>query len=148
MDDKLKPKPIHLDIPKVDWSGWESPIEIITREVTMQHEEAVEGMIWHSLNEMGINIDKERLIAVIEGDKKSYADGYRKGYEDGISAKTGKWVHGREIWREHIGDAIIGIGYEDWRCSECNTLVKEDAQKILWKYCPWCGAKMEGSEEE
>ena len=61
--------------------------------------------------------------------------------------KVGKWVHGREIWREHIGDAIVGIGYEDWRCSECNTLVKEDAQKILWKYCPWCGAKMEGTEE-
>ena len=85
MDDKLKPKPIHLDTPiDVDMSGWESPIQMMCREISRQHEEAAEGMIWHSLNEMGIEIDKERLIAVIEGDRKSYEDGYRKGYEDGV----------------------------------------------------------------
>ena len=86
MDDKLKPKPIHLDIPKptVDWSGWESPIEMSYREISRQYEEAEDRMVWNSLHEIGINIDKERLIAVIEGDKKSYEDGYRKGYEDGM----------------------------------------------------------------
>lgn len=61
--------------------------------------------------------------------------------------KTGKWVHGREIWREQIGDMLIGIGYEDWRCSECHTLAKDDASAVLWKYCPWCGARMEGAGE-
>ena len=88
MDDKLKPKPIHLDIPDipdtVDFIGYESPIELYFKELSRKHEEALEGMIWHSLNEMGININKERLIAIIEGDKKSYEDGYRKGYENGV----------------------------------------------------------------
>lgn len=86
MDDRLKPDRVHLDIPKpeIDWSGWESPIQMTYREISRQHEEAVEGMIWHSLNEIGIEIDKERLIAVIEGDKQSYKDGYLKGYLDGI----------------------------------------------------------------
>lgn len=58
--------------------------------------------------------------------------------------KIGKWTHGRELWREQIGDAIISIGYENWRCGECGALVKDEASKVLWKYCPWCGAKMEG----
>lgn len=88
MDDKLKPKPIHLDIPKipdaVDFIGYESPIELCYKELSRKYEEALEGMIWHSLHEMGININRERLIAVLEGDRKSYADGYRKGYEDGV----------------------------------------------------------------
>ena len=61
--------------------------------------------------------------------------------------KTGKWTHGRELWREHIGDAITAICYENWRCSECGALAKDAASKILWKYCPWCGAKMEEESE-
>ena len=87
MDDKLKPKPIHLDIsgPKhIDYSMYDSPMALTYKELSRQHEEAVEGMIWHSLNEIGIEIDKERLIAILEGDKKSYEDGYRKGYENGV----------------------------------------------------------------
>ena len=61
--------------------------------------------------------------------------------------KTGKWTHGRELWREQIGDAITAISYENWRCGECGALVKDEASKVLWKYCPWCGAKMEGEED-
>lgn len=93
MDDKLKPKPIHLDIPDtVDFSEYVSPIDLYVKEVSMKREEALEGMIMRSLDEMGINIDKERLIAVLEGDRKSYADGYRKGYADGVrEAKKALW---------------------------------------------------------
>lgn len=61
--------------------------------------------------------------------------------------KIGKWTHGRELWREHIGDVITAICYENWRCSECGALVKDAATKVLWKYCPWCGAKMEEESE-
>lgn len=97
-------------------------------------------------------------------DKKDYKvipTKYHNGYDNAlidvekaiqelptIEERKGKWIHGREIWREHIGDAIVGIGYEDWRCSECHTLVKDAASGVLWKYCPWCGAKMERSETE
>lgn len=88
MDDKLKPKPIHLDIPKipdtVDFIGYDSPIDLYFKELSMKHEEALEGMILRAVNETGININRERLIAVLEGDRKSYADGYRKGYADGV----------------------------------------------------------------
>lgn len=108
MDDRLKPKPIHLDIPKpeVDWSGWESPIEMSYREISRQYEEAEDRMVWNSLHEMGINIDKERLIAVIEGDKKSYADGYRKGYEDGI---RDRWIPITERKPEEDGEYLFSI---------------------------------------
>lgn len=55
--------------------------------------------------------------------------------------KTGKWVHGREIGREMIGDAITAIWYEGWQCSECKCIVEEEREP-LWKFCPNCGSKM------
>ena len=55
--------------------------------------------------------------------------------------KMGKWVHGREIAKEMIGDAIVAILYDGWQCSECKCIVEEEREP-LWNFCPNCGAKM------
>lgn len=59
--------------------------------------------------------------------------------------KTGKWIHGREIAREMIGDCTTAIFYDGWTCSECGCLVEKEREP-WYKYCPNCGAKMEGSK--
>jgi len=59
----------------------------------------------------------------------------------------GKWVHGREIAREMVGDAVAAIFYEGWQCSECKCIVEEEREP-LWNYCPNCGARMEAKENE
>ena len=61
--------------------------------------------------------------------------------------KTGKWIHGRELSREMIGDVVTAIFYEGWECSECHCLVSEEHEP-LWKFCPNCGAKMEGVKDD
>ena len=61
--------------------------------------------------------------------------------------KTGKWIHGRELSREMIGDCIIAIRYDGWKCSECDCLV-EEKREPLYKFCPNCGAKMEVEDAE
>ncbi len=33
--------------------------------------------------------------------------------------KRGQYVHGRELSRDYIGDCLVSIYYEDWRCSVC-----------------------------
>ena len=65
--------------------------------------------------------------------------------------RTGRWIHGREIAREMIGDCVTAIFYEGWTCSECGCLVEKE-RKPLYKYCPNCGsynggARMEGDHE-
>ena len=60
--------------------------------------------------------------------------------------KRGKWIHGREVSREMIGDAVTAIFYEGWECSECHALV-EDGREPLWNYCPNCGADMRGEQK-
>ena len=62
---------------------------------------------------------------------------------DAVEVLHGRWVHGREIRRDYIGDVCIGVEYEDWRCSVCNCVVEKYLQP-LWNYCPNCGAKMDG----
>lgn len=59
--------------------------------------------------------------------------------------KRGKWIHGKEVSRDYIGDACVRILYEDWHCSSCRIVVKEP-YKPNWNYCPHCGAKMENDE--
>lgn len=64
--------------------------------------------------------------------------------EDEVEAqlpKRGKYVHGRELSREYIGDCLVSIDYEDWRCSVCG-IVFEQWSIPKYNYCPNCGAKM------
>jgi rubrerythrin len=54
--------------------------------------------------------------------------------------RHGRWLHGREVSRDYIGDACVAIHYEKWWCSKCNYTVDGEP---LWNYCPNCGARME-----
>ena len=60
--------------------------------------------------------------------------------------KKGKWVHGREIAREMVGDTVAAIFYEGWQCSECKCIVEEEREP-LWNFCPSCGADMRGEQD-
>ena len=60
--------------------------------------------------------------------------------------KRGQYVHGRELSREYIGDCLVSIDYEDWRCSVCG-IVFEQWSIPKYNYCPNCGAKMEVQDE-
>lgn len=57
----------------------------------------------------------------------------------------GKWVHGDEVSRDYIGDALVGINYNWWACSCCNW--KVEYYQPLYNYCPNCGADMREERE-
>ena len=46
--------------------------------------------------------------------------------------------HGR--WREDTG------GYGFWICSHCGFVSEASAADLLYRYCPMCGAKMDGKD--
>ena len=48
--------------------------------------------------------------------------------------KTGKWIFGETM------------GHSWMKCSEC--CKSQDGQTLCFTYCPNCGAKMEGAENE
>lgn len=49
-------------------------------------------------------------------------------------------VHGR--WKRDTG------GYGFWICSHCGFVSEASAAYLLYRYCPHCGARMDGDENE
>lgn len=66
---------------------------------------------------------------------------------DAVPVVHGKWNPGKILSHEFVGNVCVSIDFEDWRCSICGIVV-EQPNMPLYKYCPNCGAKMDGGKDE
>jgi rubrerythrin len=114
---------------------YESPINLIERQISRDIDKAIEGEIWKVTTEIGVVVDKDELIKALEYDR----DQYKKGYQDAKDRyhKVGQWI---EVKSEEPPGAL-GIVYMDHRCSRCGYASGQWSSE--WHYCPICGAKME-----
>ena len=55
---------------------------------------------------------------------------------DVVEVKHGEWID--------TGDEILDTTYSGWKCSECGYVFCGDK----FKFCPECGAKMDGGKED
>lgn len=55
---------------------------------------------------------------------------------DAEPVRHGKW------------DYVTVVDEGFWRCSNCGTPSEASGAKLLYKYCPFCGAKMDGEKEK
>lgn len=107
-------------------------IDVIIGEIQTQFE----NDCVKAVQSYGFNINKEQLKKVITDSKSFYDDGYndaRLKYE----RPQGKWIK----------QDIYNI------CSYCGSAIEEDIYKIFiiqraFNFCPNCGAKMVGVENE
>lgn len=65
--------------------------------------------------------------------------------------KKGRWIPGREIARQYLGNELINVEYENYHCSECGHTVENlrwnaDGE-LMDRYCPWCGADMREEQD-
>lgn len=97
-------------------------------------------------------ISRKALIEAYDKAHQGPPGGARKLMEDAPGVDAVEVVHGRWIWDENAMDWGLG----GWICSECqeknaNIPAKPDIYPNGWvgtNYCPNCGAKMDGGEEE
>ena len=61
--------------------------------------------------------------------------------------KTGKWIR---TAGDYIGDDVSGFYDYHWSCSECGreAITNDWHMYELSDYCPHCGAKMKGDNDE
>jgi hypothetical protein len=93
---------------------YESPIEIITTGVHL----LVEENVYKTVTELGINVDKEELLRVLQYDREQY----QKGYDDGCKEAI------KEFWNR-----LQGIAYQssDWSHGEHPMVVElDDVEEI------------------
>lgn len=100
-------------------------IEIVTSNIQTQVEE---GCL-RACQNIGITVDKERLIQALTDASKFYDEGYTK-------AKLGMSLRGQWTSKTRkLSDLIYFI----FECSECKYESLKD-----FNYCPSCGVKMKG----
>lgn len=63
----------------------------------------------------------------------------------------GEWIAGKEIAREMIGERLLDIDYENYKCSACGLIIDRLLYcidgSLFYKYCPNCGARMDGKKK-
>ena len=75
--------------------------------------------------------NREELM-MADAEARGYAEGFKEGLE--ADRPQGEWIEVEEDWRHQI---------EFWKCSECDFAVSS-----MYNYCPDCGARMKGADDE
>lgn len=117
--------------------NYESPITRIQNQL-------LEGMVKKEEDQfmlevrqtIGYNIDKAELIKALNYDREQY----ERGYQDGKTAgyRQAESEKGKGCW------LINSDGYYPY-CSICKN---EPQNRVMTKYCPNCGAKMESDNND
>ncbi len=91
---------------------YQSPIEIITKQMRTQFEDNV----FKAIQDYGIVVDKEELLKALQYDRGQY----EKGYSDGLLASRDEWISVDERLPEKHKNVLTfadGVIRTDFICS-------------------------------
>ena len=103
--------------------SYKSPIEVITEETILR----MEDDIVKAVQKYGINVNKTELQKALMYDRKQYT----QGFEDGRKYEQEERGHAHWVKQKN--------GFDE--CSKCKY-----HGSMVFRYCPCCGAKMDGGE--
>jgi hypothetical protein len=72
-----------MQMPNVNMSEYESPIQLIIREIKEQRENEMWAQTYKILESYDIKVDKDELIKALSYDRNQYEKGYKAGYSKG-----------------------------------------------------------------
>lgn len=105
--------------------------ETAMNTIIEQRENAIFAKIQDAID---VQVDRDELIRALQYDRGQY----EKGFQDGVRS-----VHNQGLWLKVKDNLDIDRG---WICSICNGSVYEMTYEP-YQYCPHCGAKIEGWED-
>ena len=117
--------------------SYESPIEIVCREMKNQ----LENDVYSVVQSYGIKVDKGELINALEYDRNQYKQGYADAKAE-LERKKGEWIDGMLYYDFDESE------WEKVKCSVCENFVTKQIfyHDNKYHYCPYCGADMRGDQ--
>lgn len=91
-----------------------------------------------------IDPDGDAIMSWNESEVEVYEDEEGRPDKEVPAVDAAPVVHGRPVW---INPLDPGAKICTWKCS-CLCSVCRDYVAVGWKYCPSCGAKMDGERKE
>lgn len=91
-------------------------------------------------------IEREMAIETLYYNVDETCSAVVSDFEAIPAADVAEVVHGR--WEDSIDEWFGTDVYTCSKCRESYVLVEGTPKENLWHYCPNCGAKMDGGEEQ
>lgn len=139
---------------KIAGMSYESPIDIVVGEVQFKFEQDV----MKAIQSYGICVDRDELIKALQYDRHQYEKGFAdacklntKGERKSVEEQSeGEWIVDAWDGEEWVIVPYIKTQHTDPFCSVCYgcALHNDKGEEIASAFCPHCGAKMKGGEEE
>lgn len=120
---------------------YKSPIELLVTDIQDQIVKQQDEEVYKAVLHYVPNVDKEELIRALRYDRQQYEKGYLDGKADAV-------VHGRWVGTQYDGYADGCPVYDLWECSECREEYESEGDPPNYRYCPNCGAKMDGGRDD
>lgn len=115
--------------------------EPVANFIQRRAETFIEEELLRVTQEMGLDVNREELLKALKYDRGQYEKGYEDGCRD--SRKHGRWIP-----IQYDGYADGHPVWDLWECSECREEYESEGDPPPHNYCPNCGAKMDGGNED
>lgn len=127
--DKLKISEVPVD--------FDSPISAMVSDMSKVIAERMDNGVMNAVVNVGFNIDKDKLVQILQQDKERYSEAYRKGHMDGYRKRDDEIIRCRDC--KHLLDyditgelqCNIKMGWfpvkPDWYCADAER--KEDDEE-------------------
>ena len=126
---------------------YDSPIDLysMTKKMVNNVNDAMTDHIWKCVLQVGVNVDKEKLIQAIHQDRKRYEEAYQKGYLksqeefEAFKRKTNHIINGIMNSKKCFPMEVENNLFPDrpFECSQCmHSISKTDI------YCSQCGSEI------
>ena len=117
---------------------YESPIKVFQGNLEMQFE----GEILKAVQRADITVDRDELIRALRYDREQYQKGFDDARKDAVPVVHGRWEREPSSYWRWTSSGAVAVTRTTYRCGLYGrgTAVKSN-------YCPHCGAKMDGGDE-
>ena len=71
---------------------YDSPFELTISNINTQMAKNIDEMCWKAVQQVGINVDKEKLLIILKQDSERYREAYANGYDTGYEKRDDELV--------------------------------------------------------